>query len=198
MKKRRIFLAINLPDQIKKKLLEYQRQWADLPVRWTKEPSLHITLVFIGYVGDEEMLEICQLTRQAAQKHQPFEIKLKRICLGPPNRPARMIWLEGEANFALAKLKQDLEEVLLNSAKSGFNRRENRPFRVHITLARIRQEQWQHLPDKPQIEKEISLVFPIASIEVMESYLSRKGADYAILESVELGNAGRRVSRIKI
>ena len=186
MKKRRIFIAINLPVLIKKKLLEFQREWADLPVRWTKEPSLHITLVFIGYVDDEEMLEICRLARQAVKKHQSFEIKLKRICLGPPDRPARMIWIEGEENSALAKLKNDLEEVLFNSANHGFNHRENRPLRIHITLARIRQEEWRSLPDKPKIDQEISLVFPVASIEIMESYLSRQGADYVVLESIEL------------
>ena len=179
MKKHRIFLAVNLPESIKKKLLEFQRQWSDLPVRWTKEPNLHITLVFLGYLNNEEMLEICRLTRQVAQKHQSFEIKLKRICLGPPDRPARMIWLEGEENDALSQLKNNLEEKLLNH-------RENRPFRVHITLARIRQGEWRNLPDKPEISQEISLIFPVNSIEIMESYLSRKGPDYTVLESIKL------------
>lgn len=188
MKKRRIFIAVNLPAPIKKKLLEFQRQWADWPVRWTKEPSLHITLVFIGYVTNEEMLEICQLARQVTKKNQPFEIKLKRICLGPPGRPARMIWIEGEENPALAQLKNNLEETLRTSAKSGFNHRENRPFRVHITLARIRQEEWRRLPNKPKIDQEVSLFFSVESIEVMESRLLRDGAEYAVLESVELGD----------
>jgi len=176
----RIFLAINLPEQIKKELLKFQNQWADLPVRWTKKDNLHITLVFLGYLNDEEILEVCKLTRKAAQKHQPFEIKLKRIYLGPNNLP-RMIWIKGEENPDLVKLKNNLEGKLLNH-------RENRPFQVHITLARIRQGEWQRLPDKPKIDKEISLVFPVDSIEIMESYLSRKGPDYTVLESVELGN----------
>lgn len=180
MKKHRIFIAVNLPESIKKKLLEFQRQWYDLPVRWTKEPNLHITLVFLGYLGDEEMLEVCRLTRQAVQKHQPFEIKLKRICLAPPGRPPRMIWLEGEENYALTQLKNNLEEKL-------FGHRENRPFRVHITLARIRQKEWRSLTGKPEINKEISLIFPVNSIEIMESFLSRRGPDYAVLESAELG-----------
>jgi len=186
MKKRRIFLAVNLPDSVKKKLLEFQRAWADLPVRWTKENNLHITLVFIGYVGDEEMLEICRLAREVTQKYQPFEIKLKRICLGPPNRPARMIWLEGERSPTLGQLKNDLENTLLDSAGSGYSHLENRVFQPHITLARIRQPEWQYLSVKPKIDKEISLVFPVISIEIMESHLSRQGPDYAILESVEL------------
>jgi 2'-5' RNA ligase len=188
MKKRRIFLAINLPTQIKKKLSEFQKEWADLPVRWTKENNLHITLIFIGYVSDEEMLEICRLTRQIAQQHQPTEIKLERVCLGPPDRPARMIWIEGEKNPGLVQLKNDLEEALLNSAKSGYRCRENRPFRPHITLARIKQEEWRCLPTKPKINKEISLVFPVTSIEVMQSHLSRGGSDYAVLESAELAS----------
>ena len=186
MKKRRIFIAVNLPAPIKKKLLEFQRQWADLPVRWTKEPSLHINLVFIGYVDNDEMLEICQLARQVVKKNQPFEIKLKKICLGPPNRPARMIWIQGEENPALAQLKSNLGEALLTSAKSGFNRRENRPFQVHITLARIRQEEWRRLPNKPKIDQEVSLSFPVESIEIMESQLLRDGAEYVVLESIKL------------
>ncbi len=186
MKKHRIFVAINLPDRIKKKLLNFQREWAHLPVRWTREANLHITLVFIGYVDNQELLEICQLARQVVQKHQVFEIKLKRILLGPPNRPPRMIWLEGEENLFLARLKNDLEKVLFKSPNISFNCLENRPFRVHITLARIRQGEWRELSPSPRIEKEISLVFPVDSVEIMESYLSRRGPDYVVLESIPL------------
>jgi len=186
MKSHRIFIAVNLPAPIKKKLLEFQRQWADLPVRWTKEPSLHITLVFIGYVGNDEMLEICKLARQAVKKNQPFEIKLKRISLGPSSRPPRLIWIEGEENPALAQLKNNLEDALLNSTTSGYNHQETRHFRVHITLARIRQEEWRRLPNKPEIDQEVSLFFPVESIEVMESRLLKDGAEYTVLESIKL------------
>jgi len=186
MKSHRIFIAVNLPAPIKKELLGFQRQWADLPVRWTKEPSLHITLVFIGYVSNEEMLEVCQLARQAVKKNQLFEIKLKRICLGPPDRPARLIWIEGEENPTLAQLKNNLEEALFNSTTSDYNHQKTRPFRVHITLARIRQEEWRRLPNKPEIDQEVSLFFPVESIEVMESRLLKDGAEYVVLESIKL------------
>lgn len=187
MKRHRIFIAINLPDYIKKKILDWQQEWADLPVRWTKEPSLHITLVFIGYVNDEEMLDICQLAKEISQRHQPFEIHFNRVYLGPPHRPARMIWLEGEKNLELAKLKDDLENSLLDSAQSGFNRRETRAFQPHITLARIRQWEWQKINPQPQIEKQVDLSFEAGSMGVMESQLLRSGAEYTVLESVELG-----------
>src|SRR3989344_6230578 len=190
MKRRRIFIAVNLPEYVKEKLLSWQREWAELPVRWTKENSLHITLVFIGYVTDEEMVKICQTIREVGKRHEPFEIKLERICLGPPGRAPRMIWAQGEKNLALAKLRSDLENVLLDSARTTYNRKETRAFSPHITLARIRQREWRSLSFKPDIEKDISLSFPVESIEVMESRLLRDGAEYIVLESAPLGNVG--------
>ncbi len=186
MRKRRIFIAINLPKEIKRKLLNYQRQWQDLPVRWTKSDNLHFTLVFIGYVGEDELLEICNLCHQAAKRHKVFNINLERILLGPPNRPPRMIWAEGEKNQELAGLKNDLEKSLFSSAGSGHNHQKSRAFRPHITLARFKQWEWQRVSPKPEINLEIAASFPVESIEIMESELKRTGAKYTILERIKL------------
>lgn len=174
MKKRRVFIAINLPDDIKEKLAEFRDEWPELPARWTKKENLHITLSFLGYLTDEELLEVVDSVKKIAQKHQPFEILLNRICLGPPHRPARMIWLEGETNQELIRLRNDLEKT------------EQREFRTHITLARLKQSEWRNLREKPEIEKDISLSFPVESIEIMESVLSPKGPTYFILEKIQL------------
>lgn len=186
MKKRRIFIAINLPSEVKRKLLSYQRQWQDLPVRWIKPDNLHITLVFIGYINDEELLEICKATHQVAERHKAFNINLERVLLGPPNRPPRMIWAEGEISKELARLRNDLEKTLLDSAGSGYNRREPRAFRPHITLARIKQREWKKLAPKPEIKQALAASILVGSIEVMESQLKKTGAEYSILESIKL------------
>src|SRR4030042_5247831 len=103
--RRRIFIAINLPENIKSKIAELQRGFSDLPVRFTKKNSLHLTIHFIGYVADEEMLSICQIVREIAKKHQPFVINFKKLCYGPPGKPSRLIWIEGEKNDNLFNLK---------------------------------------------------------------------------------------------
>ncbi|MBU2265014.1 RNA 2',3'-cyclic phosphodiesterase, partial [Patescibacteria group bacterium] len=103
--KRRIFIAINLPEKLKKRLKEYQEQHDALPVRWTKTASLHLTLVFIGYVDNEQMLEACKITRKIAEEMEPFFINFKRILLGPIGKEPRMIWLEGEVSEELVQLK---------------------------------------------------------------------------------------------
>ncbi len=183
----RVFIAINLPEDIKRKFVEIQQKWADLPVRWTKKASLHITLVFLGYADDQELYQVCKITKKAAKSHQPFFINFKKVLLGPPGRSPRMIWIEGEKNKELAALRNNLENSLSSERSVDF-KPEGRPFSPHITLARIRMEEWRSLQKAPKVEEEIDLNFAVNSIEVMESQLLRDGAEYTILESVELGS----------
>ena len=184
----RIFIAINLPEKIKKDLLDYQSKWPNFPIRWTKKDSLHITLIFIGYTPDEKLGEICRITKEVVAQYRSFSIDLNKICYAPPKKiPPRMIWAEGEKVKELADLKQDLEKYLATiEVRLELN---NRDFHPHITLGRIRTWQWKRIEpeERPDIEKDISLNFEVNSVEVMESQLKRSGAKYNILESAKLG-----------
>lgn len=181
----RVFIAINLSESVKKRLAQYQEKFSGLTARWTKTASLHLTLVFIGYVTDTEMLEICRVSREVAAKCEPFLVSFEKIILAPIGKKPRMIWLEGEANDALDKLKNNLEEALL-AADSGLRHLENRPMRPHITLARIKQDQWRAFDAPSVIGENFQAEVAVESIEVMESDLKRDGAEYAALESCPL------------
>lgn len=181
MKRHRVFVAINLPENIKKKLAEYQTKWPEIPVRWTKPNNIHITLVFLGYLSDEELEEICKITKEIVSKHTPFDINLTRICYGPTDKkPPRMIWATGEKSEEFTALKNDLDKLLSVS--------EGRQFVPHITLGRIRQWEWRRIEpeDSPEIEENINLNFLVESVEIMESVLKRGGAEYNIIESINL------------
>ncbi len=197
----RIFIAINLPEDVKKRLVDYQAKWPELPIRWTKKENLHITLIFLGYLSDEELLEVLKSTKEAVLKHQPFFINLKKIIYGPPKKlPPRMIWAEGEKSKELGKLQKDLENSLLSSeafspaealAKAGAKEDltiEARPYAPHITLGRIKTWEFRQIEpeERPEVNEEINLNFEVNSIEVMESELKRGGPEYAILESCPL------------
>ena len=186
--RRRIFIAINLPEEVKKKLEEYQAKWPDLPVRWTKKDNLHITLIFLGYVSDEELLEICKITREAALRNEPFLINLTKILYGPPKKmPPRMVWVEGEKSKEFAVIRDNLEKSLTASEQVNFSP-EERAFSPHITLGRIKAWEFRQIEpeERPTVKEEISLSFEVNSIEVMESQLKRGGPEYTILESVPL------------
>jgi len=183
----RIFIAINFPEDIKKELSSFQKKWPELPIRWTKPENLHITLAFLGYISDEELVEILRITKEVAQRHRPFSINLTKICYGPPKKPPRMVWVEGEKSKDLANLQIDLEKSLTSSEDIKFSP-EERSFTLHITLGRIKQWEFRQIEpeERPDVEENISLSFEVNSIEVMESQLKRGGAEYTILESIPL------------
>jgi len=185
--KKRIFIAINLPGDLKKKLFMFRDRWEFLPVRWTKKDSLHLTLVFIGYADEEGIYEACRLTRKVAAKHETFDITFERILYGPPKKPPRMIWFEGKANERLSELKRELDDVLTLSDVLRSFRPESRPFSPHITLARINMDKWRDMREQPAVEQDLKAIVPVASIEVMESDLRGDGAEYTVLESCPLG-----------
>jgi 2'-5' RNA ligase len=186
----RVFVAINLPEQIKNELLKYQKKWPDLPARWTKKENLHITLIFLGYLNNQELLEVLRITKEVASRHQPFFINLTKIIYAPPKKmPPRMVWVEGEKSNELEKLQKDLKNSLtfpISSNKEEIGEKET--FTPHITLARIRQWDFRKIEpeERPLIEEEISLNFQVNSIEVMESQLKRGGPEYTVLETCPL------------
>jgi len=197
----RVFIAINLPAEIKRELANFQSKWPELPVRWVRLENLHITLAFLGYLSDEELVEVLKITKEAAQRNSAFQINLVKICYGPPKKmPPRMIWVEGEKSKELGKLQGDLENSLAGriTYKEDYNpptalppkgRAPSRPYTPHITLGRIRQWEFRQIEpeERPEVNEEISLSFGIKSIEVMESQLKKGGAEYTILESAQLG-----------
>ena len=160
----RIFIAINLPEDIRKELGSLQAKWPELPCRWTKPENLHITLEFLGYISDEELPEVLQRSKEITESKKPFQVKLNKVVYGPPAKmPPRMVWVTGE------KIE---------------------PFNLvpHITLGRIRTWDWRRIEpeERPEVEEHIDLSFDVNSIEVMESRLKRGGPEYTILESFSL------------
>lgn len=186
----RIFIAINLPEDIKKRLIEFRNKWPEeLPIRWVKTDNLHITLSFLGYVQDEEIPGICKIIEGVSSRREAFQISLKKIIYGPPKKmPPRMVWVEGEKSKELGKLQKDLENSLYSSSVPSLKESEARPYAPHITLGRIREWEFKQIEpeERPEINENISLSFEVNSIELMESNLKRGGAEYSVLESCPL------------
>jgi 2'-5' RNA ligase len=190
MTKRRLFIAINLPGEVKRKLAEWREKTEiqlhpnNGEINWVRRENLHITLVFIGYATDDETYGIAKTIKEAAKKHEPFFINLERIIIGPPDRTPRMFWVEGEKSQELADLQMDLENVL---SIGGNYKKEARAFRPHITLARFKYDVAKRIKEMGDIEEKINYQIPVDSIELMQSELRRTGPIYTILELVELG-----------
>ena len=97
-----------------------------------------------------------------------------------------MVWAEGEVSKELGKLHGDLENSLCNQPNVIEDK--GRPYSPHITLARISAWEMKKLDpeERPIVDEEIHLSFEAGSIEIMESFLRKKGPEYVVLESCPL------------
>lgn len=183
----RIFIAINLPKEIRELLTAYQEKWMDFPAKWTKPENLHVTLFFIGDVTGEILEDVKRVTKQVASDAKRFSLKLEKITYGPPNIiPPKMTWAIGETAEEFSLLEKIIEKKIKEIHPSiVVAKRETIP---HITLSRIKEWEWRRFePDeRPEIEEFLEASFQVETIELMESILKREGPEYKVLESYKL------------
>lgn len=181
-KKKRVFVAINLPETIKVKIeaaLEEIRYLFTDDVRFIGRAQWHITVTFLGYQRDEFLHPIVKAMKKAVKNFPMRKIKFTDLDYGPKDGTKRMIWLNAasETSEQLAAIKEDLENVLIDNGV--IFKKEHRQFRVHITLARFLTRK-----NLPEIARPLPFDFEAGSLDLMESHLKRTGAEYEILQKV--------------
>jgi RNA 2',3'-cyclic 3'-phosphodiesterase len=178
--KQKIFISIDIPNKVKKRLILAIEKWKELPVRWVREINFHITLLFIGYVDEETVFQICQKVRKATGKGEIFDIEFDKIEWFPSRDNPRVIALTGPANDNLLKIREEIEKelgIFIVSKKS---------FRPHITLGKGRKCKWEALENKPSISEKFNLIVTAHSVDVMSSDFEKDERKYTILESCSL------------
>lgn len=191
MEQVRCFIAIELPDGVKRGLKELQAQLksgGQAPVKWADPDNIHLTLKFLGNVAADRMGEITAAMTKAVQGVSPFQLEVKELGVFPNLRRVQVIWVgvSGEVD-KLAKLQQRLES---NLAGLGFAP-EGRRFTPHLTLARLRD---QATPDERaklgQLIADTSFdaaqSFPVEAVNLIKSQLTREGPIYTRISSAAL------------
>lgn len=178
MQLKRIFLAINLPDSVKRGLLSYKEKWAELPARWASVNNLHLTLLFLGNMTEKDLQELLLFSQGVAKKHSPFEIRLSGIEYGPSEANPRMIWATMQESQELHSLQKDIQQF----------KPDEKSFSPHLTLARLRQMEFRRIEpeEQPLVHEELSINIPIDSFEIMQSQLRGQGPEHTILQSISL------------
>ena len=184
----RLFIAINFTVKDRRRMFSAARKLreAELPVRWVDTDQLHMTLKFLGEVRPERVKDVQAAVARVAEKTEPFGMVMRGAGAFPTMRRPKVIWLGAEASPELRCLKHDLEWEL---APQGFER-EVRAFHPHVTVGRATSEaragdfrHFEALVDAMNFEREIT----VRTVDLMESYLSAKGARYEKLLSAKLG-----------
>jgi RNA 2',3'-cyclic 3'-phosphodiesterase len=154
---------------------------------WVKAGNIHITLRFLGDLGDSGVKRVGEAVARAAE---PLEAPLARLgAIGgfPSLAKPRVLWIGlSEGDEAIRAVGNAVNDGI---RRAGFGSPE-KPFRPHMTLARVREGargldaiRAASIPPPPAAE-------PLDHICVMKSELHPSGSRYTALTEVRLRPPG--------
>lgn len=126
----RCFISLDLNDETVRNLIELQRK-INGDVKLVEPYNFHVNLKFLGDVSDSKINEIKAVMDAIASMVKRFEIEISGTGCFPTERNPRVIWAGVNGDFSF---QRQLDTAL---SRIGFPP-EDRPFRPHITLARVR------------------------------------------------------------
>jgi len=191
MEQLRSFIAIELPDEVKRGLAQLQAQLKLGEQTWVKsvDPySIHLTLQFLGNIAVDRVDEVTRVMEEAARGVSPFHLEVKGLGVFPNLKRVQVVWvgIGGEID-KLSRLQKSIES---NLVPLGFTP-ESRPFTPHLTLARLRNQ--ASLDERQRLGQliagtrfEIAYNIKVEAVNLMRSQLTREGAIYSRISSVRL------------
>jgi 2'-5' RNA ligase len=175
----RLFAALELPPAAVAALEAFRDRAAD-PAVWRPLPaaSLHVTLAFLGATDAGRVGELTAALEAAAGPAPLLE--LGGALLLPPRRARVLCAALADGEGRLAALQARVSEEL---AATGAYAPEARPFRAHVTVARLRPRARapRAVDDAPE-----PVAFAGEAVTLFASRLSPHGARYEALARVPL------------
>jgi 2'-5' RNA ligase len=155
--------------------------WAEPRLRWLPEINWHITLRFVGDVPPASVSDLLLGLPDIAARHSIFDMSFSTIEVFPSSRRPQVVAATGAAPPLAEQLVEDLE-VLCRALDL---RPEHRPWRPHMTLARVRGSSTLDLPAQPA-----GIQFPVRRICLMESVPRDKSQVYIPMRWAPLTDSG--------
>lgn len=176
----RMFCAFELPEALRQSIDKHAQRVRDAvpdaAASWSRPENIHLTVKFFGNVDQARVPVISAAAARVVKEFSPIQIEAGKTGVFPrPSRP-QVLWIGiDDRSGALLKLHQRLEEEF---ALEGFAK-EDRAFRPHLTIARIRRLQNANR----LAEVHLGLQFNTVAVRMDElilfrSELSSKGSKY--------------------
>ena len=191
MEKLRTFIAIELPDELKKRLEMLQEELKKdsgkaSKISWARPETIHLTLKFLGPVENQRLEEISEALKKATRDIEKFTVKTRGIGGFPNLKNPRVVWVGMDGSEYLKKLYGNIEECM---ESAGFER-EKREFHPHLTLCRVKNPKDGKMLSE-RIEKlrtDISMDFQADSVVFFKSELKKGGAVHTELTRAAFKN----------
>jgi 2'-5' RNA ligase len=131
----RLFIALEIPDTVRKKLATLQQQMCveNLDLRWVPPENFHVTLKFIGEATSDE-LEAIKAELRGVRPEGPVRATFRGLGVTWNARRGGVFWVTMEVaetmKMLVAQINRRLERLGIAT--------EEREFLPHLTLARFK------------------------------------------------------------
>jgi 2'-5' RNA ligase len=177
----RLFFGLELPPAIRDRLLKIRS--AVPGAKWQGPEQLHITLLFLGTVSQEDLEAVAGSARDI--KSEPFLLDVSGVsCFGQPQRP-KNLWAGVQPEAPVAGLNNSLGALM---ERLGFGA-ERRVFRPHITLARFKRQAGSVEPLLDEYSDSRFGQFQVNEFVLFESKPGPAGSVYSVIERFPLRGA---------
>ena len=166
----RLFVGIEFPPELK---LRLSLLATGMPgARWVDPGNLHLTLRFIGEVGEDVAADIDDaLGRLRARR---FTLQLAGTGMFGGDRP-RALWVGVEREPELGSLRGKIEQALIRIGLEP----EPRKFVPHVTLARLRDPALDELGDFLAANARFRAApLPVEHFSLIASFPTKAGSIY--------------------
>jgi len=184
----RTFCAIELPDEVRSQLASHAKRLREAvpeaSASWSKPENVHLTLKFFGNVSPDKLPLISAAASRVIKDSSSFSIRIGGTGVFPKRSRPQVLWVGVEdSSDRLADLQRRLEEEF---AHEGFPK-ENRGYRPHLTIARLRQPEDARQLAEAHIQTEFSFIdVRVNEFVLFRSELSPKGSRYTAISKHEL------------
>ena len=185
----RTFIAVPVAPELESRarVLIGKLRVSTAKAKWIEPKNLHWTLKFLGDIELRETAAICKAVSAAVARFTPFDIEASGAGAFPDSARPRTVWLGmGQGSEEMIALHDAIEHSL---EPLGY-RAENRRFRPHITIGRVRQSTTEGIQDLGRLVQEnADFDGGLASVDevtIFSSELGRDGPTYDPLGHAEL------------
>lgn len=175
----RLFIAVPVPKKVKQGLFALRSPIEGM--RWQALGQMHITLKFLGKKNKKFTNELKK--RLATITHPSFTISINGMGSFPEYKSPEVVWVGIGKNELLVQLQEKVEQCCQEMGISP----ENRPYKPHITLARVKDGSKQAIESFINQHEKFSMGdIPVNEFVLYESKLDAEGAQHHRLQTFDL------------
>jgi len=192
MKRTFIGIQIKVVESFLNQLVDVRQRLVRERINWVNPERFHITLHFIGKSSDQLIESINGDLSSLIPVFSQQEIRITRLGVFPNVRKAKVLWADLEYGEQLIELRQSIVNIM----KQHRQQIENREYKPHLTLGRVK---YPPCPNRLNnvLQHYEQTVFDeqiLEDVTFLESQLDRTGPRYLPLHNYLFNEA--IVSRI--